>query len=151
MGLGKILLSIFRFLLKMPDFYRCCFFLRVTCLHWHVELNKRNEKSWWVWKISYICNNIKSWLVCTPNWIETKANGKGRRLGKMSKIAVWSKCSRSFKFLLRTQFVIKMLETLIQKTSMNVLSENIALIVLLQTISEKKLNRIRQLRLMTLY
>ena len=34
---------------------------------------------------------------------------------------------------------------------MNVLSESIALMILLQTMSEKKLNRIRQLRLMTLY
>ena len=41
---------------------------------------------------------LLSRLVCTPNWIETKANGKGRRLGKMSKIAVWSQCSRSFNF-----------------------------------------------------
>ena len=89
--------------------------------------------------------------VCTPNWVESMANGSKRRIGKSSKIDVLSKCPVSFKFLERTQFAIKMIETLIQKMSMNILSENIALIILLQTISEKKLNRIRQLRLMTLH
>ena len=46
--------------------------------------------------------------------------------------------------------MIKMIESLIHKTSINALSENIALMILLQTTSEEKLNR-RQLRLMTLY
>ena len=35
-------------------------FFKVTFWHWYVELNNRNDKSWYIWKISCI-GNIKEW------------------------------------------------------------------------------------------